>query len=136
MFFVISALYFFFSGLYSVLNRKKALLSFFYGVAIIPTSTSFSSLNLKEGIFSYDFFVAGSLLSFFLSSRDRLMVCRGFMFALVVCCLGMVYVVFCVAVFSAELKFVLKDLRPFIFIFFDFIPFVLLLSIKRFFRCA
>lgn len=119
-----------FLGYYS---PKKFLPIIFTIVFVIPTSTSFSFLNSFQGIYFYDSITIGLILGY-LSSRNKKEFLNALNKQLSFVLLISIYILyFLFAIFNgSELKYLLKDLRPLIFMVQVFVFYRLLFAnIKR-----
>lgn len=109
-------------------NRYSILLVIY--ICLVPSSASFSHLNLKEGIYFYDGIFVGLFLAlpFIANVKDFLYKRWEVLFLFSVLILYFVTAM----INNAEFKYVLKDLRPFILILEFFL--IINLIVNRFDR--
>jgi hypothetical protein len=102
-------------GAYAYKKPNNALLFFLIWIIVIPTSASTSDINLNTGVYFFDGFFVGMVFLFFISGFQPFKVSNNVIWKLI----GALMVFFPYCLISVlnleyELKYLLKDLRPFI----------------------
>ena len=110
------------------MKPNKSYLIYCSYILIIPTSTSASKMNLKEGVYFYDFVVLGVCLAIVLGvhrTHDHILeLTKKTIIALLI---YSIYLLFSLIDSQVSLKFILKDLRPLILITESFIIYKLII---------
>ncbi|MDO7086723.1 DUF6369 family protein [Pseudocolwellia sp. AS88] len=105
-------------GFLSYYKPNKYCFILVLSILLYPSSTSFSFMNVFEGVFFYDSIIIGVLIAHFFKIRTHEVNFRLNFDKKIILILGVYFVYFLSALYSSvQFKYLLKDLRPVILIF-------------------